>query len=175
MKQLKYGLILCFVGLMFIDCASEKVSYDLPSAHSKQKPTWVGTQKAARDTIFIVVNIPRSSTKMNGQVQEAQSALHTILVEELDVIISEYWLQKGVNLTDDERFTALAGLPMTLESVMRHVSVTDGWENEKQRSFLCALDYEDVSNEIMMDLSIEDIAFRSYLKRRMDELSKKYR
>ena len=27
----------------------------------------------------------------------------------------------------------------------------------------------------MLDLKIDDIAFRSYLKRRMDELSKKYK
>jgi hypothetical protein len=171
--RIRYLMPLLLGGLL-LDCASEKVSYDLPSAGSKEKPTWVGTQRAARDTIFIVVQVAKGSGPLNSQVQEAQSGLHGILVDELDKIIQDYWLQKNIVLTEEEQYTALSKLPLTLEAVMKHVSVTDGWDNEKTRSYLCAIDYQDAAMEIMEDFEIDDVAFRSYLKRRMDELSRKY-
>lgn len=175
MRLIPQALIPALALAMMLSCTPEAVKYDLPSAAAKERPTWVGTQKAARDTIFIVVHIPRAEGALNTQVQDAQSALHQILVEELDTIIREYWEQKGFQLSEDEQFEELRQLPLTLESVMRHVTVTDGWEGDNDRSYLCALDYEDITEELMQDLDIQDISFRSYLKRQMDSLSRKYR
>lgn len=176
MKASMSRLAIFIILILFFSCASEKVNYELPSAGSKEKPTWVGTHKTTRDTIFIVVRVPRqTNTALKGQVQEAQSALHRVMVNELDGIIRDYWEQQGKTLTDEEEFDLQAGLPRTLEAVMKHVTVTDGWDEDQERSYLCALDYQDASNEIMTDMKIDDIAFRSYLKRRMDELSRKYK
>lgn len=175
MKKYSHLILTLFLGIMLSQCASEKVKYELPSEGAKQKPSWVGTQRAARDTIFIVVQVARGSDGMSSQIQEAQSGLHTILVEELDKIIQDYWIQKNIQMDEDQQYQALSNLPITLEGVMKHVSVTDGWENDETRSYLCAIDYQDAADEIMEDLRIDDVVFRSYLKRRMDELSRKYR
>ena len=176
MKTQSGILATALVLILLLSCASEKVTYDLPSASSKEKPTWVGTHRSARDTIFIVVHIPnRNSGNIGSQVQEAQSALHGLLVSELDVILRDYWVQQGKTLTEDEEFQFMASLPKTLEAVMKHISVTDGWEAQDERAYLCAIDYMDASNEIMLDMNIDDVAFRSYLKRRMDELARKYK
>lgn len=162
--------------LMLIGCASKTVDYDLPSAGTKKKPEWVGTHRAARDTIFIAIHLPsEQKLNMDKSIQKAQSELHTLLVSEVEVILRDYWDQKQLDHSEEEKFQLLSALPITLEQIMNHVVVTDGWEKNGEVSILCALDYEQVAEVIMIDMEIEDRAFLSYLKRRMDELAQRYR
>ena len=172
---MKY-LNLVFVLMFFAGCASESVKYDLPSAGAETKPKWVGTHRAARDTIFVVIHLPvESPFNLDQSIQKAQSELHTILVQEIEIMLRDYWDEKDLNYTDDEVFQSLSDLPLTLEQIMNHVVVTDGWEKNGEASILCALDYEEVADVLMVDMRIEDRAFLSYFKRRMDELSTRYR
>ncbi len=175
MKNMPLIPILGMIVIMLGNCASKSPSYDLPSAGTKSKPQWVGTHRAARDTIFIVIHLPdEKSLEMEKSVQKAQSELHTILVNEVELILRDYWEQKELGYSEDEMFHLLSGLPMTLEQIMNHVAVTDGWEKDGDVAILCALDYEQVAEVIMLDMGIDDRSFLSYLKRRMDELAQRY-
>lgn len=169
------GLTISF-AILIIGCASETVNYDLPSAGTVDTPEWVETHREVRDTIFIVIHLPEQETlDMDRSVQTAQSELNTLLMSEIEFILRDYWEQKQMNYTEDQRFDLLSSLPMTLEQVMNHVAVTDGWQKNGEVSILCALDYEEVALVLMENMEIEDRAFLSYLKRRMDELAQKHR
>ncbi len=171
-KRIIFPLAIIFI----IGCASESVKYDLPSAGTKHAPKWIDTHIAVRDTIFIVINLPEEfSQDMDKSVQEAQSELHTLLMNEVEVILRDYWEEKRINYSEDDKFQLLSGLPVTLEQVMKHVEVTDGWEKNGEVSILCALDYEEVAEILIEDMEIEDRAFLSYLKRRMDDLAERNR
>ncbi|NQV41484.1 MAG: hypothetical protein HQ506_03935 [Candidatus Marinimicrobia bacterium] len=162
--------------IFIIGCASESVKYELPSAGTKDAPKWVDTHIAVRDTIFMVIHLPEEfSNDMDKSVQEAQSELHTLLMSEIEVILRDYWDEKQIKYTDDDKFQLLSGLPVTLEQIMNHVEVTDGWEKNGEVSILCALDYEEVAEVLIEDMEIEDRAFLSYLKRRMDDLAQRHR
>ena len=162
--------------LLMIGCASESVKYDLPSAGTNVAPSWVDTHIEVRDTIFIVIHLPEEQTlDMDKSVQKAQSELHTLMMNEIEVILRDYWEQKQINYSEDDKFQLLSGLPITLEEIMNHVEVTDGWEKNGEVSILCALDYEEVAEVLINDMEIEDRAFLSYLKRRMDDLAQRYR
>lgn len=162
--------------LLFLGCASESVKYDLPSAGTKEAPKWMDTRTAVRDTIFIVIHLPEDySQNMDKSVQEAQSELHTLLMNEMEVILRDYWEEKQVNYSENEKFQLLSGLPMTLEQIMNHVEVTDGWEKNGEVSILCAMDYEEVAEVLIEDMEIEDRVFLSFLKRRMDDLAQRHR
>ena len=164
------------VILFLIGCASESIKYDLPSAGIDEAPKWVETHIAVRDTIFIVIHLPEEhSQDMDISVQKAQSELHTLLMSEIEVILRDYWEEKQINYSDDDKFQLLSGLPITLEQIMNHVDVTDGWEKNGEVSILCALDYEEVAEVLIEDMEIDDRAFLSYLKRRMDDLGQCYR
>ncbi|NQV29968.1 MAG: hypothetical protein HQ508_03685 [Candidatus Marinimicrobia bacterium] len=163
------------IVFVIFNCASKSPSYDLPSAGTVRKPEWVGTYKAARDTIFIVIQMPNEQSRnLDLSAQKAQSELHTILVSELETILRDYWEEKHSGYTDNEQFKLISELPMTLEEVMKHVDVVDAWEKEDEVSILCALDYEEIADIVMKDMEIEDQAFLSYFMRRMDELAKRY-
>lgn len=171
----KYGLPIA-LAIVMMGCASESVNYDLPSAGTVDTPEWVETHREVRDTIFIVIHLPELETlDMDGSIQKAQSELHTLLMSEVEFILRDYWDQKQINYTDDEQFDLLSSLPVTLEQVMNHVAVTDGWEKNGEVSILCALDYEEVAQVLMENMEIDDRAFLPYLKRRMDELAQKHR
>ena len=168
--------ILPLLMMLIIGCASESVNYDLPSAGTTEAPKWVDTHRAVRDTIFIVIHLPEEqSLDMDKSVQKAQSELHTLLVSEIEIILRDYWEDKQINYTDEDKFQLLSGLPVTLEQIMNHVDVTDGWEKNGEVSILCAMDYEEVAEVLIQDMEIEDRAFLSYLKRRMDGLAQRYR
>ncbi len=168
-------LLVVLLALM-LGCAPESVNYDLPSAGTAVVPKWVGSHRAVRDTIFIVIHLPEEqSLDMDKSVQKAQSELHTLLVSEVEVILRDYWDEKQLNYSENEKFQLIQILPITLEQIMKHVEVTDGWERRGEVSILCALDYEEVAGVIMEDMEIEDRAFLSYLKRRMDNLAQRYR
>lgn len=176
MRNQRYRFIFPLAIIFIIACASESVTYDLPSASTKEAPKWVDTHIAVRDTIFIVINLPEEfSQDMDKSVQSAQSELHTLLMNEVEVILRDYWEEKQINYSEDEKFQLLSGLPITLEQVMKHVKVTDGWEKNGEVSILCALDYEEVADVLIEDMEIEDRAFLSYLKRRMDDLAERNR
>jgi len=96
-------------------------------------------------------------------------------MSEIEVILRDYWDEKQISYSDEEEFQLISGLPMTLEQIMHHVDVTDGWEKNGEVSILCALDYEEVAEILIQDMEIEDRAFLSYLKRRMDDLAQRYR
>ncbi len=164
------------LALFIFSCASKIPSHDLPSAGTSKKPEWVGTDKVARDTIFIVIQLPEEKTlDMDISVQKAQSHLHTLLVVEIETILRDYWEEKAIGYTNDEQFQLLSELPFTLEQIMNHVEVVDGWEKAGEVSILCALDYEEMADILMENMQIQDRAFLEYFKRRMDELSEKYR
>jgi len=176
MRIHKKRILFPMMIIIFIGCASESVKYDLPSAGTSKAPKWVDTHIAVRDTIFIVINLPEEySQDMDKSVQKAQSELHTLLMNEVEVILRDYWDEKQINYSDDDKFQLLSGLPITLEQVMKHVEVTDGWEKNGEVSILCALDYEEVAEVLIEDMEIEDRAFLSYLKRRMDDLAERNR
>lgn len=169
-------ILFSLVIILIIGCASESVKYDLPSAGTNEAPKWVDTHRAVRDTIFIVMHLPEEhSMDMDISVQKAQSELHTLLMNEIEIILRDYWEEKQINYSDDDKFQLLSGLPITLEQIMNHVEVTDGWEKNGEVSILCALDYEEVAEVLIEDMEIEDRAFLSYLKRRMDDLAQRYR
>jgi len=172
----RYGL-LSTLALLFMACTStETVTYDLPSAGTKERPTWVETHREVRDTIFVVIRLPdEDEGNMEESVQKAQSELHALLMNELEVIIRDYWEQKGLSYSEDQKFDLLSGLPVTLEQVMKHVTVTDGWMKNGEVRILCAMDYEEVAEVIMDRMDMNDRTFQSYLKRRMDELSEDHR
>lgn len=171
---LRLGIIVFF--MILLGCASESVKYDLPSAGTTDTPKWVETQREVRDTIFIVIQLPEEqSLDMDRAVQKAQSELHTLLMNEVEIIIREYWREKGIIYTEAEKFQLLSALPITLEHTMNHVTVTDGWERNGEVSILCALDYEEVAEVLIEDMEIEDRAFLPFLKRRMEVLSQRYR
>jgi hypothetical protein len=162
--------------ILIIGCASESVKYDLPSAGTSKAPKWVDTHRAVRDTIFIVIHLPEEhSLDMDISVQKAQSELNLVLMSEIEVILRDYWEEKQISYSEEEEFQLLSGLPITLEQIMNHVDVTDGWEKNGEVSILCALDYEEVAEVLIEDMEIEDRAFLSYLKRRMDDLAQRYR
>ncbi len=170
----KIGLSLLGVIIIF-NCATKSTTYDLPSAGTTAKPGWVGTHKAVRDTIFLVILVPDGlALDMDKSVQKAQSELQTILVTELESILRDYWLENRSGYTDAEQFKLLSDLPITLEQIMTHVDVVDGWEKDDDVSILCALDYEEVADIVMRDMEIDDEIFLSYFMRRMNELTKKY-
>ncbi|MBT4034704.1 MAG: hypothetical protein HOB84_12770 [Candidatus Marinimicrobia bacterium] len=168
--------VLPLLMILIIGCASKSVKYDLPSAGTSTTPKWVDTHRAVRDTIFIVIHLPEEhSLDMEFSVQKAQSELNTMLMSEIEVILRDYWDEKQISYSDEEEFQLISGLPMTLEQIMHHVDVTDGWEKNGEVSILCALDYEEVAEILIQDMEIEDRAFLSYLKRRMDDLAQRYR
>lgn len=168
-----YGALLSV--LIYIGCASNKTEYDLPSATDTTKPEWVGTRKAARDTIFIVIHLPKTETGgLDNSIQKAQSELHTILKNEIEIILRDYWDQKQIHHSENAKFLLLSDLPLTLEQMMSHVTVSDGWEQSTDISILCALDYEEFAEILMEDMGIKDRSFLSYFKRRMDELANRY-
>ena len=168
--------VLPLLMILIIGCASKSVKYDLPSAGTSTTPKWVDTHRAVRDTIFIVIHLPEEhSLDMEFSVQKAQSELNTMLMSEIEVILRDYWDEKQISYSDEEEFQLISGLPMTLEQIMNHVDVTDGWEKNGEVSILCALDYEEVAEILIQDMEIEDRAFLSYLKRRMDDLAQRYR
>lgn len=169
-------LIIPFAFLFIMSCAPKAVQYDLPSAGVTEKPIWVETQIEVRDTIFIVIQLPEEhSLDLDQSVQQAQSELNTLLMSELELILRDYWSEKRSRYTDEEKFELIAALPGSLEKIMHYVAVTDGWERNGEVSMLCALDYEQAAKVLMSDMKIQDISFLSYLKRRMDALSKRYR
>ncbi|NQT62653.1 MAG: hypothetical protein HQ556_06810 [Candidatus Marinimicrobia bacterium] len=168
--------LLSLLMILIVGCASESVKYDLPSAGTSKAPKWVDTHRAVRDTIFIVIHLPEEhSLDMDISVQKAQSELNTMLMSEIEVILRDYWEEKQISYSEKEEFQLLSGLPITLEQIMNHVEVTDGWEKNGEVSILCALDYEDVAEVLIQDMEIEDRAFLPYLKRRMDDLAQRYR
>ncbi len=175
MKNIRLTVGAILILLMLASCASKTPTYDLPSAGTKDTPEWVGTHRSARDTIFIVIHLPaEASFDLDKSVQKAQSELHTILVNEVEVIMRDYWDQKDANLSENEIFESLSILPITLEQIMNHVVVTDGWEKDGEASILCALDYEQVADVLMVDMNIDDRAFLSFFKRHMDDLATRY-
>ncbi|MBC8375561.1 MAG: hypothetical protein H8E26_05895 [FCB group bacterium] len=168
--------LLSLLMILIVGCASESVKYVLPSAGTSKAPKWVDTHRAVRDTIFIVIHLPEEhSLDMDISVQKAQSELNTMLMSEIEVILRDYWEEKQIRYSEKEEFQLLSGLPITLEQIMNHVEVTDGWEKNGEVSILCALDYEDVAEVLIQDMEIEDRAFLPYLKRRMDDLAQRYR
>lgn len=175
--RIKYKRIFIpFLLFLFFACASKKVNYELPSAGTTSTPTWVETPREVRDSIFIVIHLPEAQTiNMDKSVQLAQSELHTLLVSEIEVIIRDYWEQKNIDYSDADKFELLSQLPVTLEQIMNHVEVTDGWERQGEVSILCALDYEEVADVLMQSMEIEDRSFLPYLKLRMDDLAERNR
>ncbi len=165
-----------YLTLSLFNCSSGAREYDLPSTRATEKPDWIGTHKAARDTIFIVITVPRSGNDdLNSHVQQAQSQLHNILTSEIETILRDYWDEKQVPLSSEEKFQLLSALPQTMEQVMNYVTVTDGWRSAEEMAILCALDYEEVASIIMLDMNIDDRSFLTYFKRRMDTLARSYR
>lgn len=170
------NIIVSALIILFVGCASESVNYDLPSAGVADIPEWVEAPREVRDTLFFVINLPEDGIlDMDKSVQKAQSELHTLLMNEVEVILRDYWEQKELNYSEDKQFQLLAGLPVSLEEVMNHVSVKDGWDKNGEVSILCALDYEEVAKVLMDSMSIEDPSFNPYLKRRMDILAQDHR
>ncbi len=168
--------LLIILMILIMGCASKSVKYDLPSAGTSKAPKWVDTHRAVRDTIFIVIHLPEEhSFDLEVSVQKAQSELNTLLMSEIEIILRDYWDEKQINYSEADEFQLLSGLPLTLEQIMNHVDVTDGWEKNGEVTILCALDYEEVAEVLIYDMEIEDRAFLSYLKRRMDELAQRYR
>jgi len=164
------------IPLLLVDCTSGVKEYDLPSTRTSAKPDWVGNHKAARDTIFIVVNVPQEkSGDHNVYIQKAQSELHNILTSEIETILRDYWEQKQIDLDDTEKFQLLSDLPRTMEQIMNYVTVSDGWNSAEEMSILCALDYEEVADVIMVDMGIDDRSFLAYFKRRMDGIAQSHR
>ncbi len=176
MRNIK-RLIVGATALFFIfNCASKVVKYDLPSVEAATKPEWVKSKESVRDTIFIVIHMPKKGVvDLNHSIQAAQSELHTILTNEVEVILRDYWTQKQVDYSDETTFKLLSELPATLEHIMQHVTISDGWEQPEHVSILCALDYEEVTDVLMADMGIKDRSFRSYFKRRMDHLAQDHR
>jgi len=173
---MKLKLIIPLAFLLIAGCAPKAVQYDLPSAGVTEKPNWVETQPEVRDTIFIVIQLPEEhSLDMDQSVQQAQSELNTLLMSELEIMLRDYWAEKRSRYSEDEKFELIAGLPGTLEKIMHYVAVTDGWERNGEVSILCAIDYEQAAKILMSDMKIRDRSFLSYLKRRMDALSQRYR
>jgi len=176
MKLYSDKIFLTLLMALILGCAKESVNYDLPSAGTNTAPKWVDTHRAVRDTIFIVIHLPEQQTfDMDKSVQMAQSELHTMLVSEIEIIMRDYWTEKQINYSDQDKFELLSALPITLEQIMNHVEVTDGWERRGEVSILCALDYEEVADVIMKDMEVDDRAFLPFLKRRMDDLAQRNR
>ena len=158
---------------LLMSCAGPGTVYDLPSTDATEAPQWVGSHRAARDTIFITISLPAAQTsEKNDMIQAAQTELHAILSVELESMLIEYWDEKGYGYTKADKFDLLSELPTTMERVMRNVSVKDAWSSGEQHMVLCAVDYERMAGILMDDMSIEERAFLTYLKREMDELSK---
>ena len=91
----KYKPIRLFSAILIVSfimgCASESVKYDLPSAGISETPEWVGSQRAIRDTIFIVIHLPEDPQRdMDKSVQEAQSELHTLLMSEIEIFLERH-------------------------------------------------------------------------------------
>ena len=171
----KAGLLMV-LGVILFNCAPKSMNYDLPSANAEKTPQWVGTHRAARDTIYIMISLPdQRDVEMAVTVQKAQSELHGILVNEIELILRDYWDETQMNYTDDEMFQLLSSLPITLEMIMNHVTVSDGWNRSDNVAILCAIDYEKMAQVLMEDMQITDRAFLSHLKRHMDELAQRYR
>ncbi|MEA3285817.1 MAG: hypothetical protein U9Q77_00380 [Candidatus Marinimicrobia bacterium] len=176
MKNIKWLLINLVVLLFIMSCASKVVQYDLPSVEATATPEWVKTQASIRDTIFIVIHLPKAGhVDLNQSIQSAQSELHTVLANEIEVILRDYWDQKEVDHNEDVAFKLISELPLTLEHIMQYVTIRDGWEQSGNISILCALDYEQATEVLMTDMEIKDRAFRSYFKRRMDHLAQDHR
>ena len=176
MKQLKWLIISVTVAIFMFSCASKAVKYDLPSVEATAKPEWVKIKESVRDTIFIVIQLPKDgNVDLKHSIQAAQSELHTLLTNEIEIILRDYWDQKQVEHDDNAAFGLLSELPRTLEHIMQHVTISDGWEQPENISILCALDYEEVADVLMMDMHIKDRSFRSYFKRRMDHLAQDHR
>lgn len=165
-----------FASFIISNCTTGTVKYDLPSAGASEKPQWFETHKVARDTIFIMINLPNEgAASWDRSVQTAQSELHTILINELEIILRDYWDEQELNQSDTELFQQLSKLPLSIEHIMTRVVVTDGWERGGEVAILCALDYEVLAEILMTDMDIEDTGFLAYLKGRMDDLAKRYR
>ncbi len=161
--------------IILFNCTAKSVKYDLPSAGTAEKPQWLVAHKVARDTIFIMINLPNEkAVDLDRSVQRAQSELHTILIKEIEIILREFWIKKGTCQSDEELFRQLSKLPLTIEHIMHNVVVTDGWERSGQIAILCALDYEVLTEVIMTDMDMEDSTFPAYLKGCMDDLAKRY-
>ncbi len=174
MKRMSIIFLISTIGvLMVFNCAAEKVKYDLPSAQASDKPEWVGTNDAVGDTIFIVVDLPGNTLDdMAQSVQEAQSVLHNILAGEIEMTLHEYWINQQVNYSEEEKFQLLADLPITLEHMMNHVTIRDGWEAAGEVSILCALDYKKMAEEFEAGMHIQDQAILTDFRLRLDKLAK---
>ena len=158
--------------IVLYGCVSHPVSYDLPNLTVKHQPEWVNQSVSVRDTIFIVIHLDKQPARtIEASVQLAQSRLHALLMSNIELIVRDYWDQKQVLQNEDEIFQRMAHLPQIMEQIMGHVTVTDGWEKTDQVSILCALDYEPILQIIMTELQITDRSFRSYFKRRMEDLA----
>ncbi len=176
MKSIKILMSGLIVILLIFSCAAETPKYDLPSAESAKKPEWVGPGNTVRDTVFIVIHLPKAGeVDLDQCIQKAQSELHSILVTEVEIILRDYWEQKQIIHNEETAFKYLSDLPVTLEHIMTHVTIRDAWEQTDEVSILCALDYEEVAEILMSDMNIKDRSFLSYFKRRMDGLAQQHR
>ncbi|MCF6239649.1 MAG: hypothetical protein L3J79_12760 [Candidatus Marinimicrobia bacterium] len=176
MKHIKWLMLALITFMFMVSCASRSGKYALPSATATEEPEWIKAKMTIRDTIFIVIHLPRAGKgEFDRSIQAAQSQLHTILTNEIEVILRDYWEQSELSRDDTVTFELIAELPLTLEHIMNHVTISDGWKQSEEVAILCALDYEEVAEVLMEDMDIKDRSFLSYFKRRMDSLAQTHR
>jgi hypothetical protein len=175
MKSLKQISILFLVLLMLFNCAAKQASYDLPSVQAPAAPIWVASPQAARDTIFIVINLPlQQDIGLAHYVQQAQSDFNSILSNEVELILREYWDGNQKTFSDMEKFELLSKLPQTMERIMSHVQVKDAWEKSGEMVTLCAFDYVEVAEIIVADMNVKDPAFLEFYKTKMHALAERH-
>lgn len=172
MKTFKLLALLSLTVLLVFNCASPRASYDLPSVEAPAQPEWVKAPVDVRDTIFVVINLPvQGKTDLTHTIQEAQSELHALLMNEVELVLRDYWNQHEPSKSDDEIFMRLSQMPLTLEQIMSHIVIKDAWERSGQMAVLCSFDHIEVSELIMIDMQIKDRSFLHYFKQQMDILA----
>lgn len=175
MRSLIQISILFLISLMLFSCAAKQASYDLPSVQAPAAPIWVASPQAARDTIFIVIKLPIQPTiGLAHYVQQAQSDFNSILRNEVELILREYWDGNQKTLSELEKFDLLSKLPQTMERIMRHVQVKDAWEKSGEMVTLCAFEYVEVAEIIVADMHVKDPSFLEFYENKMHALAERH-
>lgn len=156
--------------LFLASCADKTGIYDMPSASSTNQPGWVGVTRPVRDTIYVVMQLPSSfQNDYQAAGQAAQSRLNERLANSIEPIITEFFDTKMPELTEEQRFKNLNGLPSVTEKIMRHSLVLDGWENAEGIAILCAIDAESAALAVISDMNLPERAFLLHFKRQLTE------
>jgi len=161
--------------LLIFNCAVKQAEYDLPSVSAHEEPEWVETPLAARDTVFLIINLPvEQEVNLTRSVQNAQSELNAILGGEIELILRDYWIGNKPEYSQEQIFELLSLLPVALEKIMNHVLVKDAWERSGQLAVLCGFDSAEVAEIVMLDMNINDPAFLAFFNTRIDVLAQQH-